>query len=354
MSRRNPDSPATPSSSSTEGQRNLATIQPVTLRHLLAEVARGGHDANALCEGLGFTPSDLASSDFLLSIPQCTRVIRRALRLLRRPALGLELGASVNMVSWGLLSLGFMASATSRQLLEFAIAHHHDGGRLILLGGEERDQSFCLVAKAHFHDRDVASFIVDKTFAAMVQICRQVVGNLFNPRQVELVMERPPYGVAYENVFRCPVRFGCAENRVYFPLEPYVIRTADAVVLKQAARWLAPAGPESTPASDLEASVIQSIRRDLAHPPPLGAIAASLHTSERTLRRRLTERGQSYADLLSEERKSRALSLITHSSRSVQQIAVECGFADARTLQRAIKRWTGYSPTAFRKQTRQD
>lgn len=326
-------------------------VLPVTLRHLMREAVRCGLEPAALCEGLGFFPSDLESEGFRPSSQQCTQVIRRVLRLLPRPALGLDLGASVNMVSWGLMSLGFMASGSSRELLDFAIVFQRAAGRLLVLSGEERDQNFCLIAKAHFHDEWIASFLVDETFAALVQICRQVVGAHFNPCQVDLVIERPTHGSLYEDVFRCPVRFGRAENQVHFPLKPYAIRTADALVLGQVMHLLTLAEGKAT-VSEVEASVIQAIRRDLANPSPLSAVAASLNTSERTLRRRLTGRGQNYAALLDEERKSRALSLITHSSRSMREVALECGFADVRTLQRAIKRWTGQSPTGFRKQSR--
>lgn len=330
----------------------IATILPVTLRHVLREAAHQGLDTAALCKGLGFSAPDLESEDFCVSSTQCVWVIRRVLHQLQRPTLGLDLGMGVNVVSWGPVSLGFMASASSRELLDFAIAFQHAAGRLPTLRGEKLNESFRLIAQAHFHDRDVAAFLVDETFAALVQICRQVVGPHFNPQQVDLVIERPVHGAVYEDVFRCPVRFGRAENRVYFPPEPYAVRTADPLALKQVTRWLMPGGEARTEPSELETAVIQAIRRDLAHPLPLSEIAASLNTSERTLRRRLVGLGYSYAALLNEERKSRALSLITHSSRTMHAIALECGFADVRTLQRAIKRWTGYSPTGFRKRSR--
>jgi AraC-like DNA-binding protein len=332
----------------------IASIIPITLRQVLREAARQGLDTAALCLGLGFSARDLESGEFCVSGAQCAWILRRVLHQLQHPTLGLELGTGVNLVSWGPVSLGYMASASSRELLDFAIAFQHAAGRLPTLRGESLDNSFRLIAQAHFHDRDVAAFLVDETFAALVQICRQVVGPHFNPRQVDLVIERPTYGVIYEDVFRCPVRFGRAENRVYFPLEPYAVRTADRLALQQVTRWLTPQGEVRAEPCELETAVIQAIRRDLACPQPLSEIAASLNTSERTLRRRLVGLGHSYSALLSEERKSRALSLITHSSRTMHEIALECGFADGRTLQRAIKRWTGYSPTGFRKRSSTD
>ncbi|WP_233233832.1 AraC family transcriptional regulator [Bordetella sp. LUAb4] len=329
-----------------------ADIAPVTLRQLMADALRGGHDPAVLCDGTGFQPEDLYDADYRVSRAQCAHVIRRALRLLGRPALGLELGAAVNPASWGLVSLGFMTCRNSRELLDFAIEHQHECGRLLSLHGEDQPQTWCLVGRSHFHERAVDSFVVDHIFAAMAQICRQVVGDLFNPRLVELASERPSYGAVYEHVFRCPVRFGAARNRLHFPRDPYAVRSADAVVLAQVRRDLAARADRRPVPSELHALVAQAIRKDLAAPMALGAVAASLHTSERTLRRRLEEQGLTYAGLLEEERRARAMALLTQSSRNVQQIAAECGYANARTLQRAVQRWTGLSPTGLRRRSR--
>ncbi len=330
-----------------------ADIQPVLLRQILAEAVRAGLEPAALFDGAGVRSEDLHDGDFLVSRVQCAQVIRRALHMLGRPALGLELGAAVNPASWGLVSLGFMTCADSRELLDFAIEHQHDGGRLLQLHAEDLSQTWCLVGRSPYTERLVDTFVVDHLYAAMVRICRQVVGDLFNPRLVELASERPSYGAAYESVFRCPVRFGATQNRLHFPREPYAVRSADAVVLARVRRALAEQPGRRPAPSDLQAKVAQAIRRDLADPKSLATIAASLHTSERTLRRRLDELGLSYMGLLEEERRARALTLLTQSSRNVQQIAAECGYSNARTLQRAVQRWTGHSPTCLRRRARQ-
>jgi len=329
-----------------------ADLPPLTLRHLVRDAAQHGLEPAMLCDGLGFSPGDLQDAGFRVTPAQCAQFIRRVLARRSRPAIGLKLGSEINLVSWGLVGLGFMACSSSRELLDFAIEFQREAGRLPLLRGEATDSSYCLVAQASFPDPAVSAFLVEETFAAMVQICRQVVGRHFYPRRVDLVMERPVHGAVYEETFLCPVRFGQLENRVHFPAEPYAVHTADALVLQDVRSRLA-ARERAPAASELESAVFQAIRRDLSQPPPLAELAATLHTSERTLRRRLGALGHRYATLVSDERRARALALITQSSRPLQQIAVECGFADLRTLQRAIKRWTGSSPTELRRMARQ-
>lgn len=327
---------------------HVVDLPPVTLRQLLRAAPRYGLDPAVLCDGLGFSQDDLMDPDFRVSSARCGQFVQRFLARVQRPALGLKLGSEVNLVSWGLVALGCMACASSRDLLDFAVEFQREAGRLAQLRTQAAGRSYCIIAQGAFVDCDVSAFVVEETFAALVQICRQVVGRHFNPSRVDLVMERPVYGAIYEETFLCPVRFGQVENRVHFPADPYAVVSADASVLREVRAKLA--GARAQPAAtELEAAVLQAIRRDLARPPSLADLATALHTSERTLRRRLGALGHRYVNLVNEERRSRALSLIAHSARPLRQIASECGFADVRTLQRAVKRWTGSSPTQLRR-----
>jgi len=65
--------------------------------------------------------------------------------------------------------------------------------------------------------------------------------------------------------------------------------------------------------------------------------------SERTLRRRLTEAGTSYRELVDDVRKERALHLL-EAEQSISLIAQHLGFSDATAFARAFRRWTGNAP----------
>lgn len=81
----------------------------------------------------------------------------------------------------------------------------------------------------------------------------------------------------------------------------------------------------------------------------LGALARSMHMSERTLRRRLSERGTSYQTLLEELRSTQARTLVGHGTEPVDRIAQRLGFADTSSFFHAFKRWTGQTPAQFRR-----
>lgn len=82
--------------------------------------------------------------------------------------------------------------------------------------------------------------------------------------------------------------------------------------------------------------------------PSLAAVAARLHQSERTLRRRLADEGTSFSGLLDEARRRDAMRLLANPELDVQQVAGMLGYAEPANFTRAFRKWTGLSPSAWR------
>jgi AraC-like DNA-binding protein len=66
--------------------------------------------------------------------------------------------------------------------------------------------------------------------------------------------------------------------------------------------------------------------------------------------RRLAAEGTSFQSLLDAARKTRALWLLQHSSRSVEDIAAQLGYADTSNFSRTLRRWCGRTPRELRRQ----
>ncbi|HTQ42103.1 MAG TPA: helix-turn-helix domain-containing protein [Polyangiaceae bacterium] len=81
----------------------------------------------------------------------------------------------------------------------------------------------------------------------------------------------------------------------------------------------------------------------------VAAVAESLRMSARTLQRRLSAEGTSYAELLDVLRRELALRYVADHTLSLSEVAFLVGFADQTTFHRAFARWTGRTPGAFRK-----
>lgn len=318
-------------------------------RQIVSELARREIDPNNALRGLGFGMPELSSADFRVSYAQTSRLVRRAMQLIEQPHLGLALGETFNPVTWGVCLLGMMASHDSHEMLELAIGYLPSTDRFLSLQREPDGEAFTIVAEPRFDDPEIASFLVENTFASLVRVGRNVIGPSFAPQGVDLRAPMPDGPTRHEEVFGCPVRFGQRADRLRFAAEPVLIPTADPLVAKLSRQVLAVQRPGERAPSALEEAIVRAIRADLKNPPSVRAVAASLNFSERTLRRRLLESELSYTRLLDNERMRRAIALLTERRLSLPTVAEEAGFTDARSLRRAIKRWTGRTPTQIRR-----
>jgi AraC-like DNA-binding protein len=80
------------------------------------------------------------------------------------------------------------------------------------------------------------------------------------------------------------------------------------------------------------------------------SVSRALGVSVRSLRRHLTAEGKRFSDLVSEAQAEIARSCLLDERRTIMDTACELGFSDSTSFHRAFKRWTGLTPSEFRKQ----
>jgi AraC-like DNA-binding protein len=102
--------------------------------------------------------------------------------------------------------------------------------------------------------------------------------------------------------------------------------------------------------SSLAARVRRRLRQFLPGTvPDFEQLAGDMGMTPATMRRRLHEEGESYQSIKDQLRRDLAISYLSHSSRSVMDIALELGFAERSAFHRAFRKWTGASPGEFRR-----
>lgn len=318
-------------------------VNPLIVRWTLAEFQSRGGDLAALCGGLGFTFADLEHPGFRLSYDQASKAIRQVIHALQDPTLGLRIGMQHHVVSFGLVGFGAMAASTLHDAGALGIRFQKEAGSLLVLRAEIEADHVVVLASPRFSDVAIEAALVDGTYAALVCAARQILDPGFRPRAVELVARQPPETSLYHEVFQCPVRFGCARNRLLIENQWVHSKLAggDPMSLERITSLLESGARHRPKVPTLEATIESRLRDNMAHPPPLAELADSLGMSERSLRRKLGETGRSYGGLLDQLRKTRALEMLAHTRYTTREIAEELGFNDPRSLRRAFKRWTG-------------
>jgi AraC-like DNA-binding protein len=325
-----------------------ADLVPVVLRLLVAHARTHAKDPSGLVRGLGFELADLDSPLLRVSYRQCAETIRRAMVLMPSPHLGLEIGEALKVVSLGKVGLGMMASENSHRMFDFLIAFPQSAGCLLSLHSESTAKHFAVVAQPLFHHPELQRFLVGYTLAALASLARQIVGPDGRPISVELALPPPAGTAAYEQAFGRVPAFGRPTHRLVFAPEAQPLPSAEPSVARAMQEGLQ-AARAAQPVAEVGAAVAQIIRKHQGTPPPLAQVARALNMSERSLRRRLCEEGLSFRGLIADDRRIRTLNLVTQSDASMTQVATRSGYTSARSLRRAVNRWTGDAPAHLRK-----
>jgi AraC-like DNA-binding protein len=85
-------------------------------------------------------------------------------------------------------------------------------------------------------------------------------------------------------------------------------------------------------------------------PPGLEAIAERMHTTPRTLIRRLAREDAAFRDILEELRRDYASRLLGDARFTVAEVGERLGYREPANFGRAFRRWYGVSPAAWRRQ----
>jgi AraC-like DNA-binding protein len=76
-------------------------------------------------------------------------------------------------------------------------------------------------------------------------------------------------------------------------------------------------------------------------------VAARLHTSTRTLQRRLRDWGFSFEEMIDGIRHTEAVRRVVVGGETITEIAFMLGYSDQAHFTRAFRRWTGTSPRDY-------
>jgi AraC-like DNA-binding protein len=194
-------------------------------------------------------------------------------------------------------------------------------------------------------------FFIERDAAAAITLVTGLLGTRPDLMAVEFPHPEPAWSASYRTVFNAPLTFGAERGRMMLD-----------------ARWLRRPLPQANPgtaaaanshcaallermhaAGPLAERVRNRLLRSAGPFPNQTRLAADMHMSERTFRRRLEAEGLSFRDLRDEVRRELAESYLTDTGLTLEEIAGRVGFSDAANLSHACRRWFGCTPGAYRR-----
>ena len=326
------------------------TLPATYVQHLATLVQRWGVQSATLFAGTGLTPEDAADPAHLVPVATVAAVVERARALTGEPGLGLYLGLQTYISAHGYLGFAAMSALTLRQALAIAaeFVPTRTGAFTFRLRIAGTTAAFEVIEHADFGSaRDMVLMALLVGFWQISKLLLAVDGR---DSAIELAMPRPDYYDRFDGVGPV-VRFERASNAIVFDVRRLdaPLATADsgsfALAREECARAMRSLESRTRVADRVRRLVVD---RD-GRPASLEQIASSLDVSPRTLRRRLVEEGTSFVDVRDRELGERAKVLLQSSDVSIDEAARRLGYEHVGNFARAFRRWTGKTPTEYRK-----
>lgn len=270
--------------------------------------------------------------------------------------LGLLIGATLNVSSYGVLGHAMLSAATVRDAIDLGLEYYRLTSSFMTLAAQDDGDVFSIIAHSDYDLPALSRFAPEELLVGLTQIVRQLLGDDFSPAAVYFPSPQPDYLEALQAFFHCPLffqhsccRFDFAHNVLSLPL-----KTANALTASQLIRLcqslLAQDEPSPSQSNDVVASLHRVITAKPGYWPAMSEVARALGLSERTLRRRLQQQGTDYQQQLDGTRQQLARQLVTNPQVTVEQLAVVLGYSEAASFRRAFHRWFAMSPQMYRQQ----
>jgi len=309
-------------------------------------------DGDDVFREAGLDPAALEDPNGRYPVTRMVRLWELAAERSGDPCFGLTAATQWCPTTWHGLGFAWLASGTLEEAyrrLERYSAIFTTAAKIRVT--ERSDILRLTVASQHGVSAEPIGAVIDAFVSIVIHMSRVVYGPDFGPLRVELAHEGSGCRQKRREFFRCPVEYQATQNAL----------TVSRHVASQA---LASGNAELAHANErvikdyldriVDGPTTMQVRAQFIRDLSSGAIhaeivAAELNMSTRTLQRRLRDEGASYTMILDDTRRELAQRLTEDKKMTLSEISYLLGFSEVSSFSRSFRRWTGLSPTVYRK-----
>ena len=326
----------------------LASIQ-----HILWDILEDyGISPDPVFRGVGLDPALMFEPGARYPLTGIARLWQQMSELIEDPCYGLKTAKFWHPSHFGTIGYAMLASSTLRLALQRLMRFHRvvSDARFGTLVENEGENKFSIVL--NWDDESPwAPAREDAALTYLLSSCRLNFKRELNPKRVELTHLQHACLETYERFFGCRVHLGC-------PAPALTLRRSDVdKPLRSGDEYLADFhdGIMEHYISKLSKNrFIRDVQKLVASQLPDGMIsidkvARELGMSTRKLQRGLKQEGTTYQELLNRTRRDLAERYVRDGAHDLTEVAFILGFADLSAFSRSFKRWTGLSPSRYRK-----
>jgi AraC-like DNA-binding protein len=320
---------------------------------IAAELAAEGISVDDLLRTTGIQPWQLQDPSARISSRQRLAIYRRATQIAKRSDIGLLAGSRQRISDYGIYGFAMVSSATFGDALDFSVEHISLAEPMV----KEirlRIENDNVVLSSHGVESlgDYLPFCAEFWRSSMTTLFSRVLESPFPSKRMVFPFSAPKHWRNYERLFNCPVEFEGPQMEWHF--EARVLEmpcpNANPITTKICQQFCDRMTADHQAA---ESSLSQRIRslcmNHASHFPSADQLAAKLGLSPRTLHRHLAREGSSYQAILDDLRRRLAIEFLENTQMRIDEVAERVGFSDATGFRRAFRKWTGESPTHYRR-----
>ncbi|MEN8213077.1 MAG: AraC family transcriptional regulator [Pseudomonadota bacterium] len=314
-------------------------------------ITSSGVDPDPLMRKLCIEPRKVANPNARFPIKRIDTLWAEASALIDDPCFALKAAKYWHPSHLSALGYAWLSSSSLRtglQRLEKYLRMLTEGASIEL---EESDNELAVTLKYDYLSAQ-QPIRTDFGMAMLIAMCRANYGDDFNPSAITLAHPAPDCSGKYFELFRCPVTFDAADNRFFLTLEtadkrlpgsnPLLATLHDQFMIN----YLAQLDRENIQ-ERVKAAIIEHL--------PDGnisdaVVSEALYMNVRTLQRRLQQQNTTFKTLLNSVRRELADRYIRDSSKNLAEISYLLGFSEMSSFSRAFKRWTGETPSHYRRE----
>lgn len=328
-------------------------IYPTYKVAVLGSVLAGnGISIESLLDGTGIDPDAIHSSATRISRRQLVSTYKNAARLSPIAGVGLAAGQRLHVSEYGMYGYALISSANLQEALALSIKYHQLATPTVTMTLSIDDDD--TLASFGMHDvlnmDDLIPFNLELQFSLVLSLFRDMVGEDFKFKAIRATYADPGYTEKYRELFECPVYFEQPKNELIFDewwLAKPLVRS-NPITAEHTREICRQILVEMKSQSGVAYEVNELLSQDLRANCDIESVARHLHMTARTLRRKLSNEGTSFQELLREVRTQIAIAYLRNTGISIEDIAFRLSFSDAANFRHAFKRWTGHSPGHYR------
>lgn len=283
-------------------------------------------------------------------------LVYNALALTGDPCLGLDLGLQVPPTLFGFMGLALMSAESLGDALEMGVRYAPLGSRFVSIDLAYLDEEIVLAVKEKMPLGFAHRFAIESTIAAWVSCAKHLGGQavhnaLLSEARISWAWPRQDAYQRYAGALP-PATFDADQNRLFIPRRLLSLRShlSQPHVAKQAREWCERELAKIHLSDEsFTASVADAMGLPQTGFPSLPQVAERMKLSSRTLARRLERQGVNFREVVNERRRLEAMEMLRSSSMSIEDIGSQLGYLNPANFTRAFKRWTGETPSAYRR-----